>query len=93
MKEVITMLGPTPEGTSGAVREWCINNAAIDIRSKSAIANSEDGVVYRWDFATNTLKQALRLTLGVGEAYTPTVIGADGTVYAINDAYLFAVGQ
>jgi hypothetical protein len=68
-------------------------SAAIDTRSKSAIANSEDGVVYRWDFGTNTLTQALRLTAGVGQAYTPTAIGTDGTVYAINDAVLFAVGQ
>ena len=35
-KEVITILGPTPDGSGGAVREWCINSAAIDTRSKSA---------------------------------------------------------
>jgi hypothetical protein len=33
----------------------------------------------------------VNLTSGVGEAYTPTVIGVDGTVYAINNAILFAV--
>jgi hypothetical protein len=33
------------------------------------------------------------LTTGVSEAYTPTAIGVDGTVYAINNAILFAVGQ
>jgi len=32
------------------------------------------------------------LSAGVAEAYTPTVIGADGTVYAINDAILDAIG-
>ena len=55
--------------------------------------NSEDGVIYRWDFTTNTFTQSMRLTAGRGEAYTPTLIGADGTVYAINDATLFAVGN
>jgi hypothetical protein len=33
------------------------------------------------------------LTAGSGEAYTSTVIGVDGTVYATNNATLFAVGQ
>jgi hypothetical protein len=33
------------------------------------------------------------LTAGIGEAYTPTVIGVDGTVYAINDAIMFATGN
>jgi hypothetical protein len=96
MKEVITILGQTldpPGNSTGAVREWCINSAAIDPFTKSAIVNSEDGVIYRWDFTTNTFTQRLRLTAGVAEAYTPTVIGVDGTAYAINDAVLYAVGQ
>ncbi len=29
----------------------------------------------------------------IGEAYTPTAVGADGTVYAINNTVLFAVGK
>jgi hypothetical protein len=39
------------------------------------------------------LSESVTLTSGIGEAYTPTAIGVDGTVYAINDAILFAVGQ
>ncbi len=96
MQEALTVAGVTPEpqpGFPNAVREWCINTAAIDPVSKSAFVNSEDGVMYRWDFTTNTLAQSLRLTAGLGEAYTPTLIGADGTVYAINDATLFAIGN
>jgi hypothetical protein len=96
MKEVISILGPTPddefEGFPGAVREWCINTAAVDPFTHSILANSEDGRLYRWDLATNTLSEAVTLTAGVGEAYTPTVVGADGKVYAINNATLFAVG-
>lgn len=92
MLEVITILGPTPNA-AGGVREWCINSGAIDPFANSVIANSEDGVVYRWDFPSNSFIQQVRLTSGVGEAYTPTAIGADGTAYAINDAYLFGVGQ
>ena len=93
MKEVMTISGVTPDPSLPAVKEWCINSAAIDLLHKSAIVNSEDGVLYRWDFTTNTFTQSIRLTPGIGEAYTPTVIGPDGTAYAINDAQLFAVGQ
>ena len=28
-----------------------------------------------------------------GEAYTPTVVGPDGTAYAINDGKLYALGK
>ena len=94
MKEVLTILGPTFEsGTSGPVREWCINTAAVDPLTRSVLVNSEDGVLYRWDLTTNRLSQKIRLTAGLGEAYTPTAIGADGAVYAINDSVLFAVGR
>ena len=94
MKEVITVTGVTSEASTefpNAVREWCINSAAIDRFTKSAMINSEDGVLYRWDFTTNTLSQKVVLTPGIGEAYTPTAIGPDGVVYAVNDAILFAV--
>ncbi|MFZ0478787.1 MAG: hypothetical protein WAL71_06525, partial [Terriglobales bacterium] len=60
--------------------------------NKSILANSEDGNLYRWDLTNNTLSQTIKLSTGIGEAYTPTVIGADGTAYAINDAILDAVG-
>jgi hypothetical protein len=98
MQEVLTILGPTPdpqfvEQFQGAVREWCINNAVVDPQSHSVLANSEDGKLYRWDLVSNHFIEVITLTPGVGEAYTPTVIGADGKVYAINNATLFAIGQ
>jgi hypothetical protein len=96
MKEVIAVTGVTPdpnEGFPNAVKEWCINTTAIDPFTKSAIVNSEDGVVYRWDFTSNTLSQKVVLTPGIGEAYTPTAIGPDGAIYAINDAILFSVAS
>ncbi len=94
MKEVQTVLGVTPDPTyPGGVVEWCINTAAVDPFTKSILANSEDGTLYRWDMATNKLTQSVKLTSGLGESYTPTAIGADGTVYAINNAVLFAVGK
>jgi len=93
MKEVLTIIGPTPDADcSGGVREWCINTAAIDPVNKSVLANSEDGKLYRWDLTNNTLSEDITLSTGIGEAYTPTVIGADGTAYAINEAVLDAVG-
>jgi hypothetical protein len=92
MKEVMTIAGVTPDPTLPAVKEWCINSAVVDPGTDSILANSEDGKLYRWNLDTNTFSQVMTLTAGLGEAYTPTVIGADGTVYAINDATLFAVG-
>jgi hypothetical protein len=98
MNTVLTIAGPTPDPRfrpehPHAVREWCINTAAVDPATKSILVNSEDGSLYRWDLTTNTLSQRIALTSGIGEAYTPTVIGPDGTVYAINNATLFAVGR
>jgi hypothetical protein len=98
MREVLTIAGPTPDLTErptfpNAVREWCINTAAIDPMTHAIMANSEDGTLYRWDMTSGTLSQSIVLTGGVGEAYTPTVIGPDGTVYAINNGVLFAIGQ
>ena len=94
MQEVLTKLGVTPDsGCPGGVREWCINTAAIDPFTKSVMANSEDGKLYRWDLTTNSFTEVITLSTGVGEAYTPTVIGADGTAYAINQAVLDAIGK
>jgi hypothetical protein len=98
MKDVLTIAGPTPDPdfTSrfpNARKEWCINTAVVDPASKSVLANSEDGKLYRWDLTTNSLSQVVTLTPGLGEAYTPTWMGPDGTVYAINNATLFAVGR
>jgi hypothetical protein len=96
MKEVITQLGVTPDpgaGMPGAVKEWCINTAAVDPIGKVVIANSEDGYIYRWDLTLNKLTKRIKLSSGIGEAYTPTLIGSDGTVYGINDAILDAIGQ
>lgn len=99
MREVITILGPTPDpsnqnpNTPNAVKEWCINSVAVDVASKSALVNNDDGNLYRWDFATNSFTESVTLTGGSGESYTPTCIGRDGTVYAISNPILFAVGQ
>jgi hypothetical protein len=93
MKEVMTKLNPTPvPGGGGAVYEWCINSAAVDAVAHSVIANAEDGHTYRWDLATDTLTD-VSLNAPRGEAYTPTVVGADGTIYVINDAKLYALGK
>jgi hypothetical protein len=94
MQEVLTILGPTADpAVPGGVREWCINSAAVDPLTGSVLVNSEDGVLYRWDLATNQFSQSIRLTNGLGQAYTPTAIGADGAVYAIGNATLFVVGR
>jgi hypothetical protein len=98
MQVVMSIAGPTPDFNNrpffpNAVREWCINTAAVDPFTDSILANSEDGKLYRWDLRTNSFSESMTLTSGLGEAYTPTAIGTDGTVYAVNDAKLFAVGK
>ena len=94
MKEILTILGPTPDpGFPGGVTEWCINTAAVDPATRSILANSEDGYLYRWDLVGNLLSERIQLTSGIAESYTPTAIGPDGAVYAINNAVLFSVGR
>jgi hypothetical protein len=91
MNAVATVLGPTPNPNLPGVDEWCINSAAIDTANQCAVINSEDGHVYRWSLATNppSLSAGLYLAPPTGEAYTSTLIGPDGAVYAINRAQLF----
>jgi hypothetical protein len=92
MREVMTIVGPTLDGGSPtARREWCINTMAADPARGSILANNEDGKLYRWNLATNTLSQSLQLTTGIGQAYTPTLVGADGAVYAISNATLYSI--
>jgi hypothetical protein len=94
MREVLTILGPTPEGGGApGVKEWCINTAAVDAIRQSILANSEDGWLYRWDLVSNRFTQRIQLTSGIAESYTPTAIGADGAVYAINNAVLFSIAR
>lgn len=101
MNPFITVKGVTPDAENvttypNAVREWCINSAAVDPINRCAVVNSEDGNLYRWDFTKPTdspgqLSPALYLAPPTGEAYTPTSIGPDGSVYAINNATLFSI--
>jgi hypothetical protein len=95
MKAVQTILSPVhfPGAPAGARYEWCINSAVVDPADDSVIVNSEDGILYRWDLATNTLAEKIRLNRPRPEAYTPTIIGPDGTVYAINNSTLYAIGR
>jgi len=96
MNEILTILGPTRDpdfpGYPNAVREWCINAAAVDPYTNSILVNSEDGHMYRWDMNTNTLLEGLPLNPAFSEPYTPTLVGPDGTVYAINHGTLYAAG-
>jgi hypothetical protein len=95
MKAVETVLSPVhvPGQPAGARYEWCINSAVVDTADDSVIVNSEAGVLYRWDLDSNKLVEKIRLNAPRGEAYTPTIIGPDGTVYAINNATLYAIGR
>jgi hypothetical protein len=96
MKEVITLLGQTSDAANfptkpGAVKEWCVNTGAVDPITASVLVNSEDGFLYRWDLSTGLISQRIQLDAGFAQAYTPTALGPDGSVYAINEGILHAI--
>ncbi|HYJ98091.1 MAG TPA: hypothetical protein VEX14_08515 [Burkholderiaceae bacterium] len=95
MREILTILGPTADagGPPGSVREWCVNTAAVDPFTSSVLMNSEDGVMYRWHLPSNTFSEKITLNAGLFQSYTPTLIGPDGRIYAINNATLHSIGQ
>ncbi|MDB6064087.1 MAG: hypothetical protein JWR26_295 [Pedosphaera sp.] len=99
MRELLTVPGCTPDpGNAGtthpyAVREWCVNTSALNPATHSIIAPSEDGNVYRWDLAANSLAEVYTIGPGISEPYVPTCIGPDGTVFTINGSKLFALGS
>jgi hypothetical protein len=99
MREVQTVIGPKPDDETRlaslplAVREWCINTAAVNPATFSVFTPSEDGHIYRWNLANNGLTQAVQLSPSIGESYVPTVIGPDGTVFTLNGGTLFALGS
>jgi hypothetical protein len=94
MKEVLLITGPTPDpNTPGGVREWCVNTAVVDPQTGSVLVNNEDGIAYRWDLQRNQLTEGVRMNAGVGQAYTPSLIGPGGVVFSINNAQLHAIGR
>jgi hypothetical protein len=94
MKEVITILGVTRvEPQDPYLHEWCINTGAFDPNTKSVFVNNSDGYLYRWDLSNNTLAERFNLNTGYFQSYTPTALGPDGKVYAINNAMLTVVGK
>jgi hypothetical protein len=76
-----------------AVREWCINTAAVNPATNSVFTPSEDGRIYRWNLANDSLVEWAQLGAGIGEPYVPTVIGPDGTVFTLNGGTMWALGN
>lgn len=97
MNEVMTVLGqkhdPAFPQYPNAVYEWCVDTIAVCPQTDSLILNSEDGNMYNWNLGLNQITQSIELTGGIGEAYTPTVLGGDGTIYGMSNAHLYAVGS
>jgi hypothetical protein len=95
MQEVRTVLSPLhpPHTPKGARYEWCINAVAVDPVTGSAMANNEDGHLYRWHLDSGELAESIQLGDPAGQAYTMTVVGPDGTTYAMTNAVLYAVGS
>ncbi len=93
MKEILAANGLTFDTSTGqGVREWCVNTAVVDLQTGAALVNNEDGRIYRWDFRANDLTENVKMNDGIGQAYTPSLIGPGGLVYAVNGAQLHAIG-
>ena len=98
MRIVRSMIGCTPDmeywGTTypAAVREWCVNTLAVNPASGSVFAASEDGNLYRWNLALNSLTEVVSLGPAASDPYVPNAIGPDGTVHALNSGRALAVG-
>ena len=90
MREVLTVISPTPDPGQNpvtfpfAVKEFCINAPAVNPATGSVFFDNEDGHIYRWNLASNSLEQAVALTQGLGQPYVPSVIGPDGKIYTLN---------
>lgn len=97
MNEVMTMLGqkhdPAFPNLPDAVYEWCVDTISVCPQTDSLILNSEDGNMYNWNLGLNQITQSIELTGGIGEAYTPTVLGSDGTIFGMSNARLYGVGS
>ena len=65
MREIFSAIGPTPDVNNlgfefpYAVREWCINTAAVNPATNSIFTPCEDGHIYRWDLSTNSFSQVV----------------------------------
>ena len=99
MREVLTVIGPTADKENRsaslplAVREWCIDTAAINPATNSVFFPSEDGHIYSWNLVSNSLTQFLQLNIGIGLPYVPTIIGPDGQVFTLNGGTVSALGS
>ena len=96
MREVLTIAGPTPDEDFPITRR---RPRVVHQHGRRRPAHGVDPGQQRGRHALSLgprhqrAHRAIALTAGLGQAYTPTIIGPDGTVYAINDAKLFAVGE
>ena len=88
MNEVITILGPTPipavvTGSGASTRPRSTPSTSVHL-STARTVTSTDGT----SLPTRS-PPAFPMANATGEAYTPTVVGPDGAVYAINNAELY----
>ena len=98
MRPVETVLAPSAvPGEGSATFPWTVNAAAVAPSNGqvggSAVVISADGKLYRWNLVSNSLDAGLTLAAPGPQAYTPSVIQPDGSLLAIADGTIYAVGQ
>ena len=70
-------------------QEWCVNGPAID-RDGVSYVNAEDGFLYAIG-PDGRIRESIKLTEALGQAYTPVAIDDKGRIYAEKAGILFVV--
>jgi hypothetical protein len=77
-----------PSGTD----ELCVNAGVVDANLNTFFLG-ENGILYKVPFMSSTASSQISLGAPRNAAYTPTAMGPDGTIFALDDRSFYIVGN